>query len=222
MSRAFALGLFLFAPAAALAMPVNPVVVSGSASFALDGGTLTIFAAPDTIIGWDSFSIAAGESVIFVQSGASSAVANRVAGAGAMSIEGLLLANGVLSLAAPILHLDGSISATGGMQLRAGNPDGYRVEVVYRSLTPGGALTVTGGQLAPGGGSVTLGNGVLTLTSASGGGSIDLTNGAPAVVTLASGEPGMELTLLPTPLPGTLALLASACVALGFARRRRA
>src|SRR5215468_9025719 len=83
---------------ASLANPTGGTVGAGSAAFASSGNTLTVTNTANTIINWQSFSIGSNEITRFVQSGASSAVLNRVVGAnGAIPqsvIDGVLSSNG--------------------------------------------------------------------------------------------------------------------------------
>ena len=83
------------------ANPNGAVVVGGSASFVQTGKTLQITNTPGTIINWQGFSIGADETTRFLQSGASSAVLNRVVGSGASNILGQLLSNGKVFLLNP-------------------------------------------------------------------------------------------------------------------------
>jgi filamentous hemagglutinin family protein len=83
------------------AVPSNPTVVSGSATFSTSGSTLTVTNTPKAIINWQSFSIDAGETVRFVQQSASSAVLNRVTGADPSHILGALQSNGKVFLINP-------------------------------------------------------------------------------------------------------------------------
>jgi filamentous hemagglutinin family protein len=83
------------------ANPSGPTVVHGSASFATSGNTLTVTNTPGTIINWQQFSIRPDEVTRFIQSGAASAVLNRVTGAEASSILGQLLSNGRVFLINP-------------------------------------------------------------------------------------------------------------------------
>ncbi|MBI5430942.1 MAG: hypothetical protein HY938_10880, partial [Nitrosomonadales bacterium] len=64
----------------ARANPVDASVISGQASFASSGNTLTVTNTPGTILNWQSFSIGANETTQFIQQSASSAVLNRVTG----------------------------------------------------------------------------------------------------------------------------------------------
>ncbi len=84
-----------------LANPANPRVVHGTASFAQAGNILTVTNAPNTIINWGSFSIAAGELTRFVQQSAQSAVLNRVIGQDPSAILGALQSNGRVFLINP-------------------------------------------------------------------------------------------------------------------------
>ena len=86
---------------AADANPVGPSVVSGAASFSAVGKNLTVTNAPGTIINWQGFSIRADEVARFVQSGAASAVLNRVTGPEHSALLGQLLSNGRVFLINP-------------------------------------------------------------------------------------------------------------------------
>jgi len=83
------------------ANPNGPQVVAGSAVFNQAGKTLNITNSPGAIINWQGFSIAADEVTRFIQSGANSAVLNRVIGSGASNILGQLLSNGRVFLINP-------------------------------------------------------------------------------------------------------------------------
>src|SRR4051812_32572007 len=76
------------------ANPNGAQVVNGSAVFNQVGKTLNISNTPGAIINWQGFSIAPDEVTRFLQSGANSAVLNRVIGSGASNILGQLLSNG--------------------------------------------------------------------------------------------------------------------------------
>ena len=83
------------------ANPTGPAVASGSASFATSGNTLTVTNTPGAIINWQAFSIRPDEVTRFIQSGAASAVLNRVTGPGQSAILGQLLSNGRVFLINP-------------------------------------------------------------------------------------------------------------------------
>jgi filamentous hemagglutinin family protein len=87
--------------APAWANPGGATVAAGAATFAADGKTLTITNAPGTIINWQQFSIRPDEITRFVQSGAASAVLNRVTGGDPSQILGQLLSNGRVFLINP-------------------------------------------------------------------------------------------------------------------------
>ncbi len=95
-----------FAVATCFAMPAfaNPggaSVAAGQATFTVNGQTLTVTNAPGTIINWQQFSIRPDEITRFVQSGAASAVLNRVTGAESSKLLGQLLSNGRVFLINP-------------------------------------------------------------------------------------------------------------------------
>lgn len=103
---------------AALALPSNGVVTAGSATISSTASTTTINqSSANTVINWQSFGIAAGQSVQFVQPGANSVALNRVLGADASSILGNLSANGKVFLLNPngILFGAGSQVNVGGL-----------------------------------------------------------------------------------------------------------
>ena len=83
------------------ANPVGPSVVSGAATFNAVGKNLTVTNSPGAIINWQGFSIRPDELTRFVQSGAASAVLNRVTGPEQSAILGQLLSNGRVFLINP-------------------------------------------------------------------------------------------------------------------------
>lgn len=97
------LGATALAPAYAL--PTGGTVVGGSANgeIHLSGGnSLSVNQKVDKLIAnWDSFSVAAGERVIFNQPSSSSMALNRVIGTKASDIQGRIDANGQVFLVNP-------------------------------------------------------------------------------------------------------------------------
>ncbi len=84
------------------AHPENHTVVSGGAEMSRpDINTLEITTQNKTILNWNSFSIAEGETTRFIQPEASSAVLNRVVGKTPTEIFGSLLSNGRVYLINP-------------------------------------------------------------------------------------------------------------------------
>ena len=96
-------GLSLAALAAPLqALPDHPTVVQGGARINSQGGIMQIVQnTTNAIINWKGFSIAPGEMVQFVQSGANAAVLNRVTGTLPSNLMGSLKANGQVFLLNP-------------------------------------------------------------------------------------------------------------------------
>ena len=90
-----------FASSPSHANPNGPAVVSGSASFATSGSTLTVTNSPGAIIHWQQFSIQPNEVTRFLQQSASSAVLNRVMSGNASAILGTLSSNGRVFLINP-------------------------------------------------------------------------------------------------------------------------
>jgi len=83
------------------ANPTAPSVVSGAATFDAVGKSLTVTNTPGAIINWQGFSIRADEVTRFIQSGAASAVLNRVTGPDQSALLGQLLSNGRVFLINP-------------------------------------------------------------------------------------------------------------------------
>ncbi len=86
----------LAATAHAAGVPTGPSVVAGRASVSSPSSTSTVVTetSQKAIIDWQSFSIASGSNVQFVQPNASSIVLNRVVGSSPSEILGNLAANG--------------------------------------------------------------------------------------------------------------------------------
>ena len=93
--------LVAMAACGAIANPQAPQVVTGQASFATNGATLTVTNSPGAIINWQSFGINRGELTRFVQQNAASAVLNRVTGSDPSRILGQLQSNGRVFLINP-------------------------------------------------------------------------------------------------------------------------
>ncbi|MDH4215495.1 MAG: filamentous hemagglutinin N-terminal domain-containing protein, partial [Gallionella sp.] len=85
----------------AQALPTGAAVVSGQASFATTGNTLTVTNTPGTIINWQGFSIGSTEITRFAQQSASSSVLNRVVSNNPSNILGTLQSNGRVFLINP-------------------------------------------------------------------------------------------------------------------------
>ena len=90
-----------FSGSIALANPVNPTVVNGTATFATAGNILNITNSHNAIINWGSFSIGVNELTKFIQPSALSAVLNRVIGQDPSAILGALQSNGRVFLLNP-------------------------------------------------------------------------------------------------------------------------
>ncbi|MDO8262573.1 MAG: GLUG motif-containing protein [Gallionella sp.] len=97
----YAAVLLAFTVQTVQANPTDATVVSGQASFATTGSTLTVTNTPGAIIHWQGFSIGANEITRFAQQSASSAVLNRVVSNNPSSILGTLQSNGRVFLINP-------------------------------------------------------------------------------------------------------------------------
>ncbi|MGB4114971.1 MAG: filamentous hemagglutinin N-terminal domain-containing protein [Polaromonas sp.] len=104
--------------APALALPAGGVVAAGGASISSSGATTTINqTTARAVINWQSFGIAAGQTVQFVQPDSGSVALNRVLGADPSRIMGDLSANGKVFLLNPngILFGSGASVNVGGL-----------------------------------------------------------------------------------------------------------
>lgn len=105
-------------PASAQALPSGGTVTAGSATISAGAGTVTIDQSSQAAaINWDSFSIAAGNRVEFVQPNSSAVALNRVLGTDPSLILGSLTANGKVFLVNPngVLFAPGSQVNVGGL-----------------------------------------------------------------------------------------------------------
>ncbi|MEO8455348.1 MAG: filamentous hemagglutinin N-terminal domain-containing protein [Sphingomicrobium sp.] len=96
-------GSFGLASAAhAQSLPANGVVTAGQATISGNAASVTINqSSQNTAINWQSFNIAQGNSVVFVQPNSNSVALNRVVGGNASTIFGTLSANGKVFLINP-------------------------------------------------------------------------------------------------------------------------
>jgi filamentous hemagglutinin family protein len=116
--QAIAVAVMMAFAATAQAGPAGGVVAAGSANIATVGPKTTITQSTgNVVLNWQSFGIAAGESVQFAQPGSGSVALNRVLGSDPSAIFGSLSANGKVFLVNPngILFGSGSSVNVGGL-----------------------------------------------------------------------------------------------------------
>lgn len=116
--RALSACLMLGLGASAYALPAGGVVAAGGASITSGASSTTITqSTANAVINWQSFGIAAGQTVQFVQPGSTSVALNRVLGADPSSIMGNLSANGRVFLLNPngVLFGSGAQVNVGGL-----------------------------------------------------------------------------------------------------------
>ncbi|WP_096698516.1 filamentous hemagglutinin N-terminal domain-containing protein [Polaromonas sp. AER18D-145] len=116
--KALSACLMLGLGATAYALPTGGVVAAGGASITSSASSTTITqSTANTVINWQSFGIAAGQTVQFVQPGSTSVALNRVLGADPSSIMGNLSANGRVFLLNPngVLFGSGASVNVGGL-----------------------------------------------------------------------------------------------------------
>ncbi|MES1976784.1 MAG: filamentous hemagglutinin N-terminal domain-containing protein [Pseudomonadota bacterium] len=110
--------LMLSLGASVYALPTNGVVAAGAATISSAGSATTITqSTANVVVNWQSFGIAAGQTVQFLQPGSTSVALNRVLGADPSSIMGNLSANGKVFLLNPngVLFGSGASVNVGGL-----------------------------------------------------------------------------------------------------------
>jgi filamentous hemagglutinin family protein len=116
--QTLAVSVMLAFGANALAQPTGGVVAAGAATISTGATSTTINqSTQNAVINWQSFNIAAGQSVQFVQPNSNSVALNRVLGADPSNILGSLSANGKVFLVNPngILFGRGASVNVGGL-----------------------------------------------------------------------------------------------------------
>ncbi len=154
-----------FAAGTALANPVGPTVVHGSASVVQNGNLLQISNSPSAIINWQSFSIGVNEVTRFIQQSQASAVLNRVTGAGSVIdpsvILGALQSNGRLFLINPSGILFGAqaqidVAGLVASSLNLSDADFLANRLSFTEAPGAGAVVNQGGITTGAGGNVYL------------------------------------------------------------------
>jgi len=152
--------LLLSAYGVGCANPSGGQVVAGAAAITQNGSTMTVTQTTGKVaINWQSFSIAAGEKVLFVQPGASAVALNRVLGSDASRIYGTLTANGKVFLVNPngVLFAPGAQVSVGGLVASTLNiSDADFMAGRYRFSGSGGSIVNQGIIAAADGGYVAL------------------------------------------------------------------
>jgi filamentous hemagglutinin family protein len=156
---------FGLAGAHSLANPTGGSVASGSASFASSGNSLTVTNSANAIINWQSFSIGVNEITQFLQSSSSSAVLNRVVGAGGVIpqsvINGILSSNGrvfLLNSSGVVIGAGARIDVAGfvASSLNLSNEDFLNGKMSFTALPGAGGVSNAGVITTPSGGRVFL------------------------------------------------------------------
>lgn len=156
-AAALVAALGVISTASANGLPVGGQVTAGSANIVRNGASMTIHQSTQKMAAdWQSFSIAPGASVRFVQPSKSSVALNRVTGGDVSSIQGSLHANGQVFLLNPngVLFSPGAQVDVGGLvasTLALRNDDFLAGR--YRLSGDSAAAVVNQGSInAPGGG----------------------------------------------------------------------
>jgi filamentous hemagglutinin family protein len=159
--RLLALAVSCALSAQASANPNGPSVVSGQATFATQGKSLTVTNTPGAVIHWQGFSIAQDEFTRFVQQSSLSAVLNRVVGGNPSEILGRLSSNGRVFLINPsgITFGAGATIDVGGLvasTLQLSDADFAAGRLRFSGTGAEGPLVNRGEIVTPAGGSVLL------------------------------------------------------------------
>ncbi len=117
------LGFSVLIALPAWAGPAGEKVVRGKVRVDRAGDVTTITASNKAVINYRSFDIASGETVRFVQPGASAKVLNRIQGSDPTNIAGTLTANGRVYIVNPagVYFREGSLINVGALYAAAGN-----------------------------------------------------------------------------------------------------
>ncbi|CUI04744.1 two-partner secretion domain-containing protein [Massilia antarctica] len=153
--------LLAFGVPASAASPGSPQVVAGQATFGQQGNVFSITNTPNTIINWQSFSVAAGDITRFIQQDANSAVLNRITGQDPSRILGALQSNGQVFLINPngiLFGRDARIDVGGlaASTLNLSNADFLAGKRNFNGSPTAGAIVNQGAITTPGGGKVFL------------------------------------------------------------------
>ena len=171
-ARWLAVLLGLVAASLQAQQPTGGTVVAGSATIANSANSTVVTAGDNSVLRWNSFDVGTGETVQFVQPGASSRVLNWIGGATPSQINGSLLANGQVYLMNPsgvyfgqtaVINV-GALYAVGGTMTKddflsgmnrfsgltgdvvnAGSIRGGMVALVGRSVANSGSIVSPGG-----------------------------------------------------------------------------
>ncbi|MFS2134599.1 YDG domain-containing protein [Duganella sp. Dugasp56] len=143
------------------ASPVSPTVVAGQASFNLQGKTYSITNTPNTIINWQSFSVASDEITRFIQQSADSKVLNRITGQDPTQILGSLQSNGKVFLINPngVMFGAGSRVDVNGLvasSLAISNADFLAGRNNFTDVASAGKVSNAGTITTPAGGQIFL------------------------------------------------------------------
>jgi filamentous hemagglutinin family protein len=143
------------------ALPTDPTVAAGSATFSQTGNVLNVTNSNGAVINWNTFSIGAGETTRFIQASASSSVLNRVLSNDPSRIYGTLTSNGRVWLVNPagimvgaggVVDVAGFVAST----LNISNADFLAGRNLFQN-TPGAGSVINQGTITtPSGGSVYL------------------------------------------------------------------
>ncbi|WP_432261143.1 filamentous hemagglutinin N-terminal domain-containing protein [Cupriavidus sp. TMH.W2] len=160
LSRTGGLCAALLLGSPVFAAPAGGVISSGAGSIATAGASTTITQDNGKLaINWNSFSIASGETVNFVQPGSSAVALNRVVGSSASEIYGKLNANGQVFLLNPngiLFGRSASVNVGGLVASTLNLPDSDFLAGRYRFAGNAGSVVNQGSITAADGGYIAM------------------------------------------------------------------
>ena len=159
--RSSLLAVLVLAAEATSANPTGPTVANGQVTINQAGNLLQITNSPNSIINWNTFSVAANEITRFVQQSSSSAILNRVVTPNPSAILGALQSNGRVFLVNPagILFGAGSQVDVAGLvasTLNLSDQDFLAGRLRFTETPNAGAVVNQGAITGAGGGGIYL------------------------------------------------------------------
>lgn len=143
------------------ALPTNPSVANGNASFAQVGSVLNVTNSNGAIINWNTFSIGASETLRFIQTSSSSSVLNRVLANDPSVLLGTLTSNGrvfLINQSGIMVGQGARIDVAGfvASTLNLSDANFLANKLQFDSTPNAGSVVNKGSITTPGGGSVYL------------------------------------------------------------------
>ena len=159
MKKSWLFFCLIFGAVKLFSMPINPVVISGEMTSDLpDAKQMNLTVSDKAIVNWESFSIALGERVKFIQPSEMSAVLNRVTGNTTSEIFGTMQALGHVFLINPqgvVIGENGAIGVGGFVASTMDISDTDFLNQNYLFKTPSDGTIINYGRVHSGSGGIT-------------------------------------------------------------------